>query len=73
MMDVKKVADEADLIIAGYAFSKCDMGYRVINLHHPEKAVVLSEAGEPLEMSMDDIELKIVIDIYNKDKEFLEV
>lgn len=27
MTDVKKIADEADMVVDGYAFKKCDNGF----------------------------------------------
>ncbi len=30
MLDIIKIADEADLIVNGYAFTKCIEGYRII-------------------------------------------
>lgn len=31
MTDIKRIADEAIVIVNGYAFVVCDNGYRVIN------------------------------------------
>lgn len=72
MPDILKVADEADLIVNGYAFTKCGEGYRVLNLNRPERAVVLSLAGEVLETTMDDIEIRIIKEYYKKNKKYLE-
>ena len=36
MVDIKQIADEAEVIIDGYAFSKFEGGYRVLNLNAPE-------------------------------------
>lgn len=72
MIDIFKVADEADLIVNGYAFTKCEEGYRILNLNRPNQAVVLSEDGETLETTMDDIQIQIVKDYYKKNKKFLE-
>lgn len=72
MIDIYKVADGADMIISGYAFTKCDLGYKVLNLNNPDKAMVISENGEMLETTMDDIEADIVTAIYERDKEYLE-
>lgn len=66
MPDIKKVADEADMIINGYAFTKCEEGFRVLNLNRPDRAIVISPEGETLETSMDDIEIQIVKDYYRK-------
>ena len=72
MPDILKVADEADLIVNGYAFTKCEEGYRVLNLNRPERAVVLSLAGEVLETTMDDIEIRIIKEYYKKNKKYME-
>lgn len=72
MLDIIKIADKADLIVNGYAFSKCIEGYRVLNLNRPERAIVLSMEGETLETTMDDIEIQIVKDYYKKNKKFME-
>ena len=72
MPDIIKIADEADLIVNGYAFTKCIDGYRVLNLNRPERAIGLSVAGETLETTMDDIEIQIVKEYYEKNKKFME-
>ena len=45
MIDVKKVADNADMIVNGYAFTKDNELIRVLNLEHPTKASVLNITG----------------------------
>ncbi|MCI5603902.1 MAG: hypothetical protein SOV90_01935 [Lachnospiraceae bacterium] len=72
MIDIKKVADNADMIINGYAFTKCEEGFRILNLNRPDRALVISKTEEILETSMDDIEIQIVIDYYRKNKKFVE-
>lgn len=72
MLDIIKVADEADLIVNGYAFTKCADGYRVLNLNRPDCAVVLSQNGEVLETTMDDIEIQIVKDYFENNQKFME-
>ena len=72
MPDILKVADEAELIVNGYAFTKCEEGYRILNLNKPDRALVLSVNGEALETTMDDIEIQIVKDYYEKNKKFME-
>lgn len=37
MVDIKKVADDAEVIIDGYAFSRFEGGYRVLNLNAPRQ------------------------------------
>ena len=73
MIDFKTIADNADLIINGYAFTKSGDYIRVLNLNRPNKALVFDYNQEVIETSMDDIEIQIVIDYYNKNKKYMEV
>mgnify|MGYP000363996326 FL=1 len=72
MPDIIKVADTADMIVNGYAFTKENEMIRVLNLNHPERACVLTKNGEMAETTMDDVELSIVSDYYQKNKKYLE-
>ena len=49
MINVQDVADKADMIVNGYAFTKCELGYKVLNLNNTSKAMVISFDGEMLE------------------------
>ncbi|WP_288567322.1 hypothetical protein [uncultured Treponema sp.] len=69
---IKELADNAEVIICGYAFSKCENGISVLNLNAPDHAAVFSNEGEILETSMDDIELSIVRDYLEKSKKYME-
>ena len=70
MVNVQQVADAADMIVNGYAFSP--EGFRVLNLNRPDRAVVFSPAAEVLETSMDDIEIQIVRGYLEKNRALLE-
>lgn len=72
MADIKQVADAADMIVNGYAFTRCTEGYRVLNLNRPDSAVVFSKDGKVLETSMDDIEVRIAGDYLEKNRKFME-
>ena len=72
MTDVKKVADEADMIVNGYSFTQNKEGCRFLNINRPDKATVLSKNGEVLETSMDDIEIQIVKSYLEKNRKFME-
>ena len=72
MLDVKKVADAADIIVSGYAFTKDSNFIRVLNLANPNKALVLSFDDEVLETDMDDIEISIVLNHFKRNKKYLE-
>lgn len=74
MPDVERVANGADMIVNGYAFTCKDDGrIHVLNLNSPTTATVLDASGKVLETSMDDLELGIVLDYYRNNREFLEV
>ena len=72
MPDILKIADEANLIVNGYAFSKGKDLLRVLNLNRPDSACVLALDGSVLETTMDDIELSIVQDYYTRNRKYLE-
>ena len=72
MVDIIQVADKADMIINGYAFTREGKYIRVLNLNNPKKAVVLNPEGKVLETSMDDIEIGIVKQYLENNKEFME-
>lgn len=72
MVDIIQIADAADMIVNGYAFTRCPEGYRVLNLNRPDRAVVFSKNGDVLETSMDDIEVRIAVNYFEKNRRFLE-
>lgn len=43
-----------------------------LNLNNLDKALVISEDGKVLETTMDDIEIRIVLDYWDSDREFME-
>ena len=59
MPDIKTIADKADVIINGYAFTQEGDEIHVLNLNCPDKAVVFGLDSEVLETTMDDIEISI--------------
>ncbi len=73
MNNIEEIADKADLIINGYAFTKCELGYRTINLNRPDKAVVFSKECNVLETTMDDIEIEIAKKYLLSNKKYMEV
>ena len=72
MRNIREIADAADVIVNGYAYTKDGENIRVLNLNNPEKAAYLNRAGEVLETSMDDIEIRIVINYLEKNRKFME-
>lgn len=71
-LDIKDVADKADMIINGYAFTKDNDYIRVLNLNHTNRAAVIYK-DEIVETNMDDIEEQIVSDYYKKNSKYMEV
>lgn len=72
MPDVLKVADAANIVVNGYAFTRNGNQVHVLNLNRPVSACVLSNDGDVLETSMDDIEIEIVQDYYARNRDFME-
>ena len=72
MNEIKTIADNADMIVNGYAFTKCALGYRVLNLNNTQNSMLISADGETLETTMDDIEIDIVTDYYKNNKNLIE-
>ena len=67
-----KVANNAEMIVNGYAFTKKDEGYSVLNLANPDKAMVISNDGKMLETNMEPIEQALVLSYYEKNRVLLE-
>ena len=72
MCNIIEIADAADMIVNGYAFTKDGENIRVLNLNNPKKAAYLNKNGDVLETSMDDIELDIVSEYYQKNRKCME-
>ena len=72
MPDIKSVADKADIIVNGYAFTKENDRIHVLNLNSPQKAVVFNLDSEVLETTMDDIELSIVSRYLQQNLKYME-
>lgn len=70
-LDIKNVADKADMIINGYAFTQENKYIRVLNLNKLNHAAVIYN-DKIVETNMDDIENQIVLDYYLNNKQFME-
>ncbi len=71
--DITYIADQANFIVCGYAFSKREDGLiSILNLRHPECAMVVNCAGEIIETNMDQIEQQIVMDLCKRNLQFME-
>nr|WP_142412548.1 hypothetical protein [Clostridium sp. Marseille-P7770] len=70
-LNIKEIADKADMIINGYAFTKEGDYIRVLNLNCVNHAAVILN-DRIVETNMDDIENQIVLDYYKENKQFME-
>lgn len=48
MDKIKEIADKADMIVNGYAFTRENNQIRILNLNNLEKALVISEDGSTI-------------------------
>lgn len=70
-LNVKEIADKADMIINGYAFTKEGEYIRVLNLNRINHAAAIF-GGKMVDTNMDDIENRIVMEYYERNKQFME-
>lgn len=70
--EIDNIADQANMIIAGYAFTKIENEIRVLNLNNTKEACVLSLDGEMYSTNMDDVTLSLVQAYYQKNRQFME-
>lgn len=68
----KEIADQAEVIINGYAVIKNDIGILVVNLNADNASAVFDRNDEMLETSMDNIDLAITHDYLIKSKKYME-
>lgn len=70
-IEINRIADEANMIFNGYAFTVVDDKVKVLNLNNPEQACVLTKEGEMISSNMDEITLNLVQAYYLKNIEFM--
>ncbi len=70
---LKEIADTADIIVAGYTYTKDEDGFvRILNLYNPDEACVLDMDGNMIETTMSDISVLKVQSYFLKNKKYLE-
>ena len=69
---IREIADKADMIIRGYAFTREDALIRILNLNDRESSMVITSDGTMVETNMDEIEQALVLDIWQKDSKYME-
>ena len=69
---IKEIADAADMVVKGYAFTRKGNFVHVFNTNDGASAMVISSDGTMLETNMDDIEQALVQDIWSRDAKYME-
>ena len=69
---VKQIADAADMIVRGYAFTREGNLIRVLNINDGLSAMVITANGTMLETNMDEMEQALVEDIWSRDSKYME-
>ena len=67
-----EIAEKADMIIRGYAFTKEGDFVRIFNLNNGKSSMMINLKGKMLASSMDEIEQALVLDIWEKNKGYIE-
>ena len=70
-MSVQEIADQADMIVAGYAFKVLDDYKEITDLNNLAKTAVIQN-DELVESVMSDEEDDIVMKYYNRNKDLLK-
>lgn len=70
-MSVQEIADQADMIVAGYAFRVLDGYIEITDLNNLAKTAVIQN-DELVESVMSDEEDDIVMKYYNRNKDLLK-
>lgn len=72
MPDLKKISDDADMIVNGFAYKKTDEGIKIFDLNDGVGAAVISSDGSLIETNMDDIEFSIAKKNYLSNAKYME-
>ena len=70
---MQQIADDADMIVRGYAFKRSDSLIRVFNLNDGFSAMVMDRDGTMIATNMDCIEQVIVRKIWERDSKYMEM
>lgn len=69
---IKQIADNADMIVRGYAFTREGDLIRVFNTNDGLSATVITTDGVMIESNMDEMEQALVQSIWQRDSIFME-
>ncbi len=68
-----KIAEQAQIVVNGYAFIEENSIVKVRNLNQLDKVAIIDGQDEVIETTMDDIELDIVMGYLSKNRKYMEV
>ena len=71
LTEIKRIADRADMIVNGFAFTKEGECIQVVNLDRRRHTAIILD-DKITETDMDPIEAQIAIDYYKNNKKFME-
>lgn len=69
---IRKIAEQADMIVNGYAYRRLEDKVYVTNLNRPDKTLVLGLDDAVLSTTMDDIEIQVALKYLKRNRSFLE-
>lgn len=72
MPDIKKISDDADMIVCGFAYKAEDDGIHIFDLNDGIGAAVIKCDGTLIETNMDDIEFSIAQKHYLSNMKYME-
>ena len=67
---MKEVADAADMVINGYAYTRINDNIRVLNLR-TGKAAIITSAHEVSETNMDDMDIGVAMQYLIENEQFM--
>lgn len=70
--ELMKIADNAGMVVNGYAFTKKGSAISILNLNNPDSAMVIARDGKILETNMSPIEQVLVLNYWAKNSVFME-
>ncbi|MDO4537220.1 MAG: hypothetical protein Q4B54_03580 [Coriobacteriales bacterium] len=73
MLDVDALADQAEVIIGGFAAIPYQGGYKIANLNNAYGVAVFTPDGMLVETNMDDVELSIARKVLAETISYAEV
>ncbi len=70
--ELMRIADNAGMVVNGYAFTKKGSTISILNLNNPGSAMVIARDGKILETNMSPIEQVLVLKYWAKNSVFME-